>query len=89
MNRTIKKRIGKKDKKKRLCLSILALIMLLFVPVSAYASEIKSDGKTTQAMEEENKTVRVGYSHMPIFRKAAMGNISREQAMSISRRFLI
>lgn len=45
MNRTIKKRIGKKDKKKRLCLSILALIMLLFVPVSAYASEIKSDGK--------------------------------------------
>lgn len=52
MNRTIKKRIGKKDKKKRLCLSILALIMLLFVPVSAYASEIKSDGKTAQAMEE-------------------------------------
>ena len=61
MNRTIKKRIGKKDKKKRLCLSILALIMLLFVPVFAYASEIKSDGKTTQAMKEENKTVRVGY----------------------------
>ena len=59
MNRTIKKRIGKKDKKKRLCLSILALIMLLFVPVSAYASEIKSEGKTTKAMEEENKTVRV------------------------------
>ena len=84
MNRTIKKRIGKKDKKKRLCLSILALIMLLFVPVSAYASEIKSDGKTTQAMEEES-----AISHMPIFRKAAMENISREQAMSISRRFLI
>ncbi|WP_270391970.1 hypothetical protein, partial [Blautia massiliensis (ex Durand et al. 2017)] len=50
----------KKGKKKRLCLSILVLIMLLFVPLSAYASEIKSDGKTTQALEEENKTVRVG-----------------------------
>ena len=61
MNRKIEKRIRKKGKKKRLCLSILALIMLLFVPVSVYASEIKSDGKTTQAMEEENKTVRVGY----------------------------
>ena len=61
MNRKIEKRIGKKDKKKRLCLRILALIMLLFVPVSVYASEIKSDGNTTQAMEEENKTVRVGY----------------------------
>lgn len=43
----------KKGKKKRLCLSILVLIMLLFVPLSAYASEIKSDGKTTQALEEE------------------------------------
>ena len=60
MNRKTEKQIGKKDKKKRLCLSILVLIMLLFVPVS-YASEIKSDGKTSQAMEEENKTVRVGY----------------------------
>ena len=60
MNRKIEKRIGKKDKKKRMCLCILALIMLLFVPVSVYASEIKSDGNTTQAMEEENKTVRVG-----------------------------
>ena len=61
MNRTIKKRIGKKDKKKRLCLSIFAFIMLLFVPVFVYASEMKSDGKTTQVIEEENKTVRVGY----------------------------
>ena len=70
-------------------MSILAFVMLLFVPVFVYASEIKSDGKTTQAMEEENKTVRVGYFHMPIFRKAAMGNTSREQAMSIFRKFLI
>lgn len=73
MNRTIKKRIGKKDKKKRLCLSILALIMLLFVPVSAYALEIKSDGKTTQAMEEENKTVRVGYFPYANFQEGGYG----------------
>ena len=73
MNRTIKKRIGKKDKKKRLCLSILALIMLLFVPVSAYASEIKSDGKTAQAMEEENKTVRVGYFPYANFQEGSYG----------------
>ena len=73
MNRTIKKRIGKKDKKKRLCLSILALIMLLFVPVSAYTSEIKSDGKTTQAMEEENKTVRVGYFPYANFQEGGYG----------------
>lgn len=73
MNRTIKKRIGKKDKKKRLCLSILALIMLLFVPVSAYASEIKSDGKTTQAMEEENRTVRVGYFPYANFQEGGYG----------------
>ena len=73
MNRTIKKRIGKKDKKKRLCLSILALIMLLFVPVFAYASEIKSDGKTTQAMEEENKTVRVGYFPYANFQEGGYG----------------
>ena len=73
MNRTIKKRIGKKDKKKRLCLSILALIMLLFVPVSAYASEIKSDGKTTQAMEEENRTVRVGYFPYANFQEGNYG----------------
>ena len=73
MNRTIKKRIGKKDKKKRLCLSILALIMLLFVPVSAYASEITSDGKTTQAMEEENRTVRVGYFPYANFQEGSYG----------------
>ena len=73
MNRTIKKRIGKKDKKKRLCLRILALIMLLFVSVLAYASEIKSDGKTTQAMEEENKTVRVGYFPYANFQEGGYG----------------
>ncbi len=73
MNRTIKKRIGKKDKKKRLCLSILALIMLLFVPFFVYASEIKSDGKTTQAMEEENKTVRVGYFPYANFQEGGYG----------------
>ena len=73
MNRTIKKRIGKKDKKKRLCLRILPLIMLLFVSVLAYASEIKSDGKTTQAMEEENKTVRVGYFPYANFQEGGYG----------------
>ena len=73
MNRTIKKRIGRKDKKKRLCLSILALIMLLFVPVFAYASEIKSDGKTTQVIEEENKTVRVGYFPYSNFQEGSYG----------------
>ena len=73
MNRKIEKRIGKKDKKKRLCLSILALIMLLFVPLSAYASEIKSDGKTTQGIEEENKTVRVGYFPYANFQKGGYG----------------
>ena len=73
MNRTIKKRIGKKDKKKRLCLSIFAIIMLLFVSAFAYASEIKSDGKTTQAMEEENKTVRVGYFPYANFQEGGYG----------------
>ena len=73
MNRTIEKRIGKKDKKKRLCLRILALIMLLFVSVLAYASEIKSDGKTTQEMEEENKTVRVGYFPYANFQEGGYG----------------
>ena len=68
-----KKTDRKKDKKKRLCLRILALIMLLFVPVSAYASEIKSDGKTTQAMEEENKTVRVGYFPYANFQEGGYG----------------
>ena len=56
----INRKIGK-NKNKRLCLSIFAIIMLLFVSASVYASEMKSDGNTTQAMEEENKTVRVGY----------------------------
>ena len=73
MNRTIEKRIGKKDKKKRLCLRILPLIMLLFVSVLAYASEIKSDEKTTQEMEEENKTVRVGYFPYANFQEGGYG----------------
>ena len=61
MNRKIEKWIRKKVEKKRFYLSIFAFVMLLFVPVSVYATETKSDGNTTQAMEEENKTVRVGY----------------------------
>ena len=73
MNRKIEKRIRKKGKKKRLCLSILVLIMLLFVPLSAYASEIKSDGKTTQVIEEENKTVRVGYFPYANFQEGGYG----------------
>lgn len=73
MNRKIEKRIRKKGRKKRLCLSILVLIMLLFVPLSAYASEIKSDGKTTQALEEENKTVRVGYFPYANFQEGGYG----------------
>ena len=73
MNGKIEKRIGKKDKKKRLCLSILALIMLLLVPVSAYASETKSGGNTTQAIEEENKTVRVGYFPYANFQEGGFG----------------
>ena len=73
MNGKIEKRIGKKGKKKRLCLSILVLIMLLFVPFSVYASEIKSDGKTTQAMAEENKTVRVGYFPYANFQEGSYG----------------
>ena len=43
MNR-INKKMGK-NKNKRLCLGIFAIIMLLFVPVSAYASEIKKCAK--------------------------------------------
>ena len=62
MNRKLEKRIRKKGKKKRLCLSILVLLMLLFIPVFVYASEIKSDEKTTQGIEEENKTVRSSLS---------------------------
>jgi flagellar basal body-associated protein FliL len=45
----------KKGKKKRLCLSILVLIMLLFVPLSAYASEIKSDGKQLRHWKKKIK----------------------------------
>ena len=67
------KKIRTKDKNKRLCLSILAIIMLLFVSASGYASEIKSDGKTTQAMEEENKTVRVGYFLYSNFQEGSLG----------------
>ena len=73
MNRKIEKRIRKKGKKKRIGLSVLVLIMLLFVPLSAYASEIKSDGKTTQAIEEENKTVRVGYFPYANFQEGGYG----------------
>ena len=73
MNRKIKKQIRKKGKKKRVCLSILALILLLFVPVSVYASETKSDGNTTQAIEEENKTVRVGYFPYANFQEGGYG----------------
>ncbi len=54
-------------------MSILVLIMLLFIPLSAYASEIKSDGKTTQALEEENKTVRVGYFPYANFQEGGYG----------------
>ena len=63
----------KTDKKKRLCLSIFAIIMLLFVSASVYASEIKSDGKTTQTVEEENKTVRVGYFPYANFQEGGYG----------------
>ena len=52
---------------------ILALIMLLFVSVLAYASEIKGDGKTTQEMEEENKPVRVGYFPYANFQEGGYG----------------
>ena len=70
------KRINKKirkNKNKRIRLSIFAIIMLLFVSASVYASEIKSDGKTTQAMEEENKTVRVGYFPYANFQEGSSG----------------
>ena len=73
MNKKIGKKIRTKDKNKRLCLSILAIIMLLFVSASGYASEIKSDGKTTQAIEEENKTVRVGYFPYSNFQEGSYG----------------
>lgn len=73
MNGKIDKRIRKKGKKKRLCLSILVLIMLLFVPVFAYASEIKNNGKTTHVIEKENKTVRVGYFPYANFQEGGYG----------------
>ena len=73
MNRKIEKRIRKKDKKKRLCLSILVLIMLFFVQAFVYASEIKSDRKTTQVIKEENKTVRVGYFPYANFQEGSSG----------------
>ena len=73
MNRKIEKQIRKKDKKKRFYLSIFAFIMLLFVPVFVYASEMKSDGKTTQVIEEENKTVRVGYFPYSNFQEGSYG----------------
>ena len=73
MNRKIEKRIRKKGKKKRIGLSVLVLIMSLFVPVSAYASEIKGDGKTTRVIEEENKTVRVGYFPYANFQEGGYG----------------
>ena len=63
----------KTDKKKRLCLSIFAFVMLLFIPVSVCASEIKSDGKTTQVIEEENETVRVGYFPYANFQEGGYG----------------
>lgn len=47
--------------------------MLLLVPVSAYASETKSGGNTTQAIEEENKTVRVGYFPYANFQEGGFG----------------
>ena len=72
MNRKIEKRIRKRDKK-RLCLSILVLIMLLFIQAPVYASEIKNDGKTTQVIEEENKTVRVGYFPYANFQEGSSG----------------
>lgn len=47
--------------------------MLLPVPVSAYASETKSGGNTTQAIEEENKTVRVSYFPYANFQEGGFG----------------
>ena len=73
MDRGTEKRIRKTDKKKSLWLSILVLIMLLLVPVSVHASEMKSNGKTAQAMEKENKTVRVGYFPYANFQEGSSG----------------
>ena len=69
MNRKIKKR----TRKKRLCLSIFAFVLLLFVPVFVYASETKGDGNTTQVIKEENKTVRVGYFPYANFQEGGYG----------------
>ena len=73
MDRGTEKRIRKTDKKKSLWISILVLIMLLLVPVSVHASEMKSNGKTAQAMEKENKTVRVGYFPYANFQEGGYG----------------
>ena len=69
MNRKIEKR----TRKKRLCLSIFAFVLLLFVPVFVYASETKGDGNTTQVIKEENKTVRVGYFPYANFQEGGYG----------------
>ena len=73
MNRKIEKQIRKKRKNNRVCLSIFAFVMLLFVPFFVYASETKSDGNTTQVIEEENKTVRVGYFPYANFQEGGFG----------------
>ena len=73
MDRGTEKRIRKTDKKKSLWISILVLLMLLLVPASVHASEMKSNGKTAQAMEKENKTVRVGYFPYANFQEGGYG----------------
>ena len=73
MNRKIEKQIRKKSKNNRVCLSIFAFVMLLFVPFFVYASETKSDGNTTQVIKEENKTVRVGYFQYANFQEGGYG----------------
>ena len=73
MNRKIEKQIRKKSKNNRVCLSIFAFVMLLFVPFFVYASETKSDGNTTQVIKEENKTVRVGYFPYANFQEGGYG----------------
>ena len=73
MDRGTEKRIRKTDKKKSVWLSILVLIMLLLVPASVHASEMKGNGKTAQAMEKENKTVRVGYFPYANFQEGGYG----------------
>ena len=87
MNRKTEKRIRKTDRKKRFYLSILAFVMLLFVPFFVYASEIKSDGKTTQAMEEENKTVRVGYFPYANFQEGGFGEHKQRAGYEYLQKF--